>query len=118
MSELIRVVVVEDERQIIEVIRRALDFQGGYEVVAIWNAADAMVTKAFEDARFLICNMMLSSPISGLDVLKRVHRDYPHVKRIISTAMGKEQIDPEALALADDVLIKPWSLERLKKALA
>ncbi len=102
-----RILVVDDEESVREVLRRILEL-GGYEVIVAANGSQALelVTKQNPDLMLLDLRMPGKS---GMEVLKEMKADYPDVAVIVVTAVDEVDIAIEAIRNgAYDYLHKPF----------
>lgn len=108
----IRVLLVEDEENLQEVIKLNLEMEG-YEVVSVGNGLDAI--KAFKEQRFniVVLDIMLPS-MDGLQVCEQIRLENTETPILFLTA--KDSAQDRVLGLkkgADDYLTKPFNLEEL-----
>ena len=102
--------VVDDEEDILELIRINLDREG-YKVICI-EAGEECVKKAREKLPDLIVLDLMLPGIDGLDVCKILKNDSKtrHIPIIMLTAKGEESDIVTGLELgADDYMTKPFS---------
>ena len=111
-SEPNRVLVVDDEPNILDVVRMALDFQGfAVETAATGSAALAAVT----DFRphLIVLDVMLPD-MEGFDVAERLSARQDRVPIIFLTARDATDDKIRGLTVGgDDYVTKPFSLEEL-----
>src|ERR1700731_1886999 len=105
-----RILVIEDDKDIVELVRYNLE-KDGFQVVASGDGATglARVRKAPPD--LLILDLMLPK-VAGLDICKEVRRDASlnRLPILILTAKGEEADRVVGLELgADDYVTKPFS---------
>ena len=113
MSEHARVLVVDDERSMVEFLQILL----GKEGLDVATASDApRAIEALEQASFGLVITDLRMPNgSGLDVLTRAKAIDPHCEVIVITAFGTDEIAFEALRQgAYDYLKKPFRNEEVR----
>jgi DNA-binding response OmpR family regulator len=106
-----RVLVVDDDPTVSDVVRRYLEREGmSVEVVA--DGERALARAAAEPPDLVILDLMLPG-ISGLEVCRVLHRTTP-VPMIMLTALGEEADRVIGLELgADDYVTKPFSPREL-----
>jgi len=105
------ILVVDDEPQILRVMRASLPMRG-YEVITASSGEEALdqISKQLPD---LIVLDLVMSEMSGLDVCRRV-REFSLVPIIVLSAKGNESDKVAALDLgADDYVTKPFSMDEL-----
>jgi two-component system KDP operon response regulator KdpE len=103
--------VVDDEPQILRVIRASLPLRG-YEVITASSGEEALnqVRKQVPD---LIILDLVMPEMSGLDVCRRV-REFSAVPIIVLSAKGSQSDKVTALDLgADDYVTKPFGMDEL-----
>lgn len=105
------ILVVEDEKQIIEVLRAYLE-NAGYSVISAENGSDALSAFAQYAPDLIILDLMLPD-ISGEDIC-RIIRKKSRVPVIMLTARAAEDDMVKGLGLgADDYVTKPFSPRQL-----
>jgi len=105
-----RILVVEDENEIRELIRYNLAKEG-YEVVEAKSGEEAL-TRAHTQLPSLVLLDLMLPELDGLEVCKRLKRDYlaQHVPIVMLTAKGEESDIVAGLEVgADDYITKPFS---------
>ena len=105
------ILVVDDEMQILRVLRASLPARG-YEVRTAPGGAEALdeIHKQMPD--LIILDLMMPG-VTGLEVCRRV-REISEVPIIVLSAKGEERDKVAALdAGADDYVTKPFGLEEL-----
>ena len=108
---MIRVLVIEDEERILNIIREYLEFEG-YEVDEAKNGQLGIERFYERDYDCIILDIMMPK-ISGLDVLREI-RNSSQVPVIMLTAKGEEYDRLRGFELgADDYVLKPFSPREL-----
>jgi two-component system response regulator MprA len=111
-----RVLVVDDDRGLREVLRRALTMSG-YEVRLAENGSDALteVAAAVPDAMVLDIGL---PDIDGLEVTRQLRRVGNRLPVLMLTARDAVSDRIDGLdAGADDYLVKPFDIDELKARL-
>ena len=109
MSE--RILVVDDEPQILRAVRTSLQ-AAGYEVDAAETAAAALTTAATRPPDAVILDLMLPDG-NGIDVCRELRR-WTAAPVLVLSAVGDEQEKVAALdAGADDYVTKPFGVDEL-----
>ena len=111
-----RVLVVDDDRGLREVLRRALTMSG-YEVRLAENGSDALseVTASVPDAMVLDIGL---PDIDGLEVTRQLRREGNRLPVLMLTARDAISDRIDGLdAGADDYLVKPFDVDELKARL-
>jgi two-component system alkaline phosphatase synthesis response regulator PhoP len=105
-----RILVVEDEEDILELIRYNL-VKEGYQVTGALSGEDALKKARIEAFDLIVLDLMLPG-IDGLDVAKKLKNEKKtgHVPIVMLTAKGEEADIVTGLELgADDYVTKPFS---------
>lgn len=106
-----RVLVVDDEPAIVEMLSMSLRFVG-YEVVTALTGADAVLAVAAGTSDLVILDVMLPD-VTGFDLLRQLRASAP-VPVIFLTA--RDSVDDRVRGLTlggDDYITKPFSLEEV-----
>jgi len=110
-----KVLVVDDDMELVELIQRVLDDDGRFEVRTVNNGFDAgMMVKEYRPD-LIVLDVMLPD-INGKEVCQRVRSDaaMEEVRILcISGMIEEDKIQDLKLAGADDFLHKPFDLEEL-----
>jgi two-component system, OmpR family, response regulator len=108
----LRVLVVDDEVNIAELIGMALRYEG-FEVSVAHNGAKAVSTAKSVSPDAVVLDMMLPD-FDGLEVLRRMRTTDPDVPVVFLTARDAVEDRISGLtAGADDYVTKPFSLEEV-----
>lgn len=116
MSQTIRVLVVDDDREMRALLSEELR-QEGYEVTEAANGSEAVL--ACRNHEFHVILMDKNMPgASGLDLLPGFRRSCPRSRIIMMTAFGDVPSYVEAAERgAADYLFKPFRMEEMKVAI-
>src|SRR5690349_19899034 len=107
-----RILVVEDEAKVSDVIRRGLE-QSSYTVDVAPSGEEALGCAARASYRLVILDLMLPG-ISGLDMVCEMRRRKVEVPVLALTARGTQYDRLEGLeAGCDDYLAKPFAFAEL-----
>ncbi|MGA8114413.1 MAG: response regulator transcription factor [Actinocatenispora sp.] len=106
-----RVLVVEDERDIRELLARSLRY-AGFDITTAATGQDAVRTASRVRPSLIVLDLMLPD-MDGFDVLKRLGSAGQRPAVVFLTARGETEDKLRGLALGDDYLTKPFSLEEL-----
>jgi DNA-binding response OmpR family regulator len=111
-----RVLVVDDEPMVREVVARYLE-QDGHEVVVVADGETALARLGREPFDLVVLDLMLPA-VDGLSVLREV-RDTSDTPVIVLTARGAEGDRLLGFDLgADDYVVKPFSPRELARRVA
>jgi two-component system KDP operon response regulator KdpE len=119
MSEATRVLVCDDEPQILRALEVILR-DAGYEAVSASTGEEALSKAAVRPPAAAILDLMLPD-LDGIEVTKRL-REWSEMPIIVLSAVGEEEAKVRALAAgADDYVTKPFGppelVARLEAAL-
>jgi DNA-binding response OmpR family regulator len=107
-----RVLVVDDDATVSDVVRRYLE-QAGCEVRLAADGADGLAAIAAQLPDLVVLDLMMPG-IDGLEVCRRIRRRLPGLPVIMLTALGEEADRVLGLEVgADDYVTKPFSPREL-----
>jgi DNA-binding response OmpR family regulator len=107
-----RILVVEDERGIADLIRQGLESEG-YAVTCVHDGVDGEAQALGNDFDLVLLDVLLPRK-SGFEVLSAIRSRKPELAVIMLTALGETEDKVEGLDLgADDYLAKPFAFEEL-----
>jgi DNA-binding response OmpR family regulator len=123
------VLVVDDEPDIGEVIRRVLE-RAGFETTVTQNAAAALAAIEVRTPDVIITDIIMPKT-NGVDLIKKVRAEHPRVRVIAISgggSFGPLTYKPDAISThaflaaardagADEVLTKPFDLSELLAAI-
>jgi len=111
MNDLPRILVCDDEPQIVRALRVILR-DAGFEAVPAGNGEEALDAVAVRPPQAAIVDLMLPD-IDGVEVTRRI-REWSEMPVIVLSAIGDEEKKVEALAAgADDYVTKPFGPREL-----
>jgi two-component system, OmpR family, KDP operon response regulator KdpE len=111
VSNLARVLVVDDERQILRALKVILR-EAGYEVIEAATMEEALDRAAVRPPDAAIVDLMLPDG-SGIELCRRL-REWTSMPILVLSAIGEEDAKVEALeAGADDYVTKPFGPREL-----
>jgi two-component system OmpR family response regulator len=111
-DEPVRVLVVDDEPNIVDVISMALRFEG-FTVDAAGSGADAIAAVAANRPQVIVLDVMLPD-VDGFEVARRLASARTGVPIIFLTARDATEDVVHGLTIGgDDYMTKPFSLEEL-----
>jgi two-component system OmpR family response regulator len=108
----IRVLVVDDEPSLAELLASVLRYEG-WEIMTAGDGASAVRTAREFRPDAVVLDIMLPD-FDGLEVLRRVRQESPHVCVLFLTA--KDAVDDRVAGITaggDDYVTKPFSLEEV-----
>jgi DNA-binding response OmpR family regulator len=107
-----RVLVVDDDPMVSDVVRRYLE-QDGCQVEMAGDGLTALAKIQATTPDLVVLDLMLGG-IDGLEVCRRLRRDRPHLPIVMLTALGEESDRVLGLETgADDYVTKPFSPREL-----
>jgi DNA-binding response OmpR family regulator len=107
-----RVLVVDDDPTVSDVVRRYLE-QDGFEVRLAADGLAALAEVSAKTPDLVVLDLMLGG-IDGLEVCRRLRRDRPNLPVVMLTALGEESDRVIGLEVgADDYVTKPFSPREL-----
>lgn len=108
----VRVLVVDDEPNITDLVATALRYEG-FDVEVAGTGTDALRLAARFRPDLLVLDVMLPDR-DGFDLLKRLRTDGTHVPVVFLTARDSTEDKVKGLTVGgDDYVTKPFSLEEL-----
>ena len=107
-----RLLIVEDEKQICDTIAKSL-YDAGYEVDTCYDGEEALECILAEDYDLIVLDLNLPG-MDGMDILRELRQKNEETKVLILSARGQIADKVEGLdAGANDYLAKPFHLEEL-----
>src|SRR5436309_2737992 len=107
-----RILVADDDESLRRITQLELE-ELGYDVVTAVDGPSALRMLGQALPALVITDLKMPG-LSGLDLLKQVRADYPHITVILITAFGTVQTAVEAMkAGAYDYITKPIDYEQL-----
>ena len=107
-----KILIVEDEPNVVSVLTRGLN-AGGLETSVAPDGIVALEMISAHTFELIVMDIMLPG-INGIDLCKHVKTKYPHIPVIMLTALGStENIVTGLDNGADDYLVKPFKIAEL-----
>ena len=109
-----KILVVDDEEEIVFLIKRRL-IKSGYEVIVANNGTDALSTAKGQQPQLIILDVMMPEP-NGLEVCRRLKSDpqFQSIKIILLTAKDQQKDKDLGEAVGADLyLTKPFEPDDL-----
>ena len=107
-----RILVVDDEPDLVEVLCDALRYEG-WETFGAASGSEAVRAAAEHRPDAVVLDMMLPD-LDGLEVLRRIHADRPETRVLFLTA--RDAVEDRITGIAaggDDYVTKPFSLDEV-----
>src|SRR6478736_7095452 len=114
--DLVRILVVDDDRSVRDALRRALTL-GGYEVDAVEDGREALTRLSTSSPDAVVLDIGLPE-VDGLEACRRLRGAGDRTPILMLTA--RDAIDDRVAGLdagADDYLVKPFALKELRARL-
>jgi len=111
--ESMKILVVDDEALIREMIKKGLSQMGGYSVEVAQNGKEA-IEKLEKDIFDLVLTDLKMPEMDGLELLKNIKGTRPEMMVILMTAYGSIETAVEAMRIgANDYITKPINFDDL-----
>jgi len=111
-KETARILVVEDEPNMVAGLRDNFEYEG-YHVLTAMDGVEGLARALNESPDLVILDVMMPK-MSGLEVCKQLRAKRPSIPIIMLTARGQEVDKVVGLELgADDYVTKPFSIREL-----
>ena len=107
-----RILIVEDEEEVVTLLETYLQRQGGYEVAAASNGINALIDVGRIKPDLLILDVMIPG-VDGIEVCRRIKDDSANKTAIIVISGNAESEKKVLQAGADVFMPKPVDLEKL-----
>jgi DNA-binding NtrC family response regulator len=108
-----KILVVDDEAPIRDMLRKGLSQRGGFSVEVAQNGVEA-IEKIEKDVFDLVLTDLMMPEMDGLELLKTVKGTRPEVMVILMTAYGSIETAVEAMRIgANDYITKPIDFDEL-----
>ena len=108
-----KILVVDDEAMVRDIIRKGLSQMGGFDVEAAQSGFEA-IEKIEKDIFDLVLTDLKMPGMDGLELLKNIKGTRPEVMVIMMTAYGSIETAVEAMRIgANDYITKPVDLNEL-----
>ncbi len=107
------ILVVDDEEVILNLSKRGLT-RVGYPVETASNGADALKILEKQPIDIVVSDLKMEV-MDGLELLRHIKRDYPHIEVIMMTGYASVENAIESMKLgAYDFLLKPLKVEQMR----
>ena len=106
------VLIVDDEEEIIDILKTFLRRQGGYEINSATDGITALIEVGRAKPDLLILDIMIPG-VDGIEVCRRIKAD-PTNRTAIIAISGQAEMEEKILqAGADAFMAKPIDLDKL-----
>ena len=89
-----RMLIVEDERDIVDCLEQFFTAQG-FTVSSAFSGEEALKRLAETDAEVMLLDILLPG-LSGIEVLRRAKKLYPRVRVVMVTALDRDDLRIQA----------------------
>lgn len=108
------VLIVEDDSATRRLYRFLLG-NSDYHVLEAEDGVEALEQLAQHHCDLVITDMNMPR-MDGMDLIRMIRRDYPHIYVILITAFGTPESQKQAMRIgANDYLAKPFDFEELER---
>ncbi len=116
MQKPIRVLLADDNREFVEVLKEYIVRQPDMQLVGIAYHGNEALDLIYREQPDLVILDIIMPHLDGLGVLEKLQDDIKKPRVIILTAFGQENMTQRAVQLgADYFILKPFDLETLGK---
>jgi excisionase family DNA binding protein len=107
------VLIVDDQTEIVDVLRTFLQRQGGYEIASASDGITALIEVGRLKPDLLILDIMIPG-VDGIEVCRRIKADSSNKTAIIAVSGNAEKEKKILQAGADAFMLKPIDLDKLQ----
>ncbi len=115
MSEEIKILCVDDERNVLKALRRLFMEEDSYEILVAESGAEGLQILESEQNVRLVISDYLMPEMNGVEFLRRVNEKWPETIRIVLSGYADTAAVVEAINLGQiyKFVPKPWNDEEL-----
>ncbi|WP_407310136.1 sporulation transcription factor Spo0A [Desulfosporosinus sp. SB140] len=116
MNKPVRIVVADDNRELIEVLKAYIHSQEDMKLLGVaYNGNEALEVISREFPDVLVLDIIMPH-LDGLGVLEKLHYEKQRPRIIVLSAFGQESMIQRVVSLgADYYMLKPFDLDTLGK---
>ncbi|AHF07366.1 sporulation transcription factor Spo0A [Desulfitobacterium metallireducens] len=116
MQRPIRVLVADDNRELVEVLKEYINRQEDMQVIGVAYHGNEALELIYREQPDVVVLDIIMPHLDGLGVLEKLQNDIQKPRVIILTAFGQESMTQRAVRLgADYFVLKPFDLDTLGK---
>lgn len=116
MQRPIRVVLADDNRELVEVLKEYINRQDDMQIVGVAYHGNEALELIYREQPDVVVLDIIMPHLDGLGVLEKIQNDVQKPQVIILTAFGQESMTQRAVQLgADYFVLKPFDLDTLGK---
>ncbi|MBK7864159.1 MAG: response regulator [Archangiaceae bacterium] len=103
-----RILLVDDEANVLKALRRTLQFDG-YQIFTATNAVDALELMTVDPVDLVVSDCMMPG-VTGIDLFAQMHKLWPDTVRVMLTGLSDHEVALAALERGAifRFLTKPW----------
>lgn len=110
--ETMRILVIEDDQRVSELLQRGL-LENGYEAVVAYDGVTGLKLALGQDFDLIVTDIVMPG-VNGLDVSREIREKKPQIPIIMLTALGTTDDKVDGFGSgADDYLVKPFDFREL-----
>lgn len=120
MDEMIKILCVDDERNVLKSLRRLFMDEDDYEILLAESGEEGLeILAEEEDVRLVVSDYRMPG-MNGVDFLSKVYESWPDTIRIVLSGYADTAAVVEAINLGRiyKFIPKPWNDEELKSTMA
>lgn len=111
------ILVIDDDENIIQVLKAYLEDQCGFNTVTSCNAMEGL-TKLVEKKIDIVISDIKMPGMSGMEMVQRIKNNYPHIDIIMISGKGDAADIVKAMKIgADNYITKPFELDQVEKVI-
>ncbi len=112
-----RVLIVDDEEKVVFFLRESLEELGQDFTIGTAGSAEEALTEIDSHPYDLVISDLRMPGLDGLQLLERIRKKHPHIRFILMTAYGSDEVKARAQSLAAyDYITKPFHVSDLLAA--
>jgi two-component system, cell cycle sensor histidine kinase and response regulator CckA len=112
MLDALELFLVEDEDDVAFAMRDCLE-RAGHQVTVCHSGADALIVLSHRQFHLVILDYVLDAEMTGLDLLRAMHRDGIATPVLMVTALGNEKLVADVLRAGAVDYVAKWSKDFL-----
>lgn len=114
----IRILFVDDEPHVLEGLARMLrPMRDEWQMTFAGSGEAALEVLSHENHEVVVCDVRMPG-MDGVELLKRIAQQYPHIIRIILSGQAEEEAILKSIGCSHQYLAKPCDAESLKAVLS
>lgn len=111
---MLRLVIIDSDRDFSERVVEEARFAGDVDVLAVLHDDEHALATVKRTGAHIALVRVASPSINGLEVIRRLHSETPHVKIFVSALPAEEKLLPKAVEMgAHYCIIRPFDIPTL-----